>query len=531
MLVHLPLSAIFRHRRIDAASCFRLMAHCVHPLRPLGKDKLFFTLRNDLGYYHNVALSISLTLHGVAEEEILRLIYAALARVVEKHPILFAVPVSELDPESAAETSVEAPRKACFKRLPQIKLSEVVSVLVRDSSLPSSAKESKAETTFDEEHDLVLQQIHNDTFDRGKAQWRILVLRDTCAVASTDANVGLTLAFIYHHALADGISGLAFLKELIAALRELLPKKEYESVDIVFAKEGALLPPLQGWNRVALGATQQQQEQQQNSEHLHSTNLWLGNKPHNTLPLTSRFTSFTFSSRTTQTLLSIISEHKTSVTPFLQTVLAASIFCTVADDFDRLVGLCSYSLRSYLDNLPESAIGLFIGGSRTEYLRKQFHRSRNDAKCGGNLATGVDFWREVDRTKSSLVAAVNKAIKPTPISDPGLLGESEQKEMLSWLKGLIDNPRVASFDLNNIGKYEAIGFEDCSNNEEANRITLGRTVFSASQSAIGSALKVNVVTGPTNQMTIGFAWQNEVHDEQIVRSIIDRFRREIELLK
>ncbi|OQE44799.1 hypothetical protein PENCOP_c002G07710 [Penicillium coprophilum] len=491
-------------------------------MRPLGRDELFFTLRNSLGYYQNVALSVSMTLRGVAEEALLPLIHTALALTAEKHPILFAVPVSEPCSESDINPRAKASSEAFFQRLPFIKLSNVVSVHGRNSSsLPCECKNS-AETAFDLEYDHVLQQIHNTPFKERQVQWRMLVFRDTSLTPISEAEMSFTLAFVYHHALADGLSGVVFMKGLVAALVGMLSKeKQHGDVDMIFAKEEALLPPLQGWKCAATVQNTSPQEQQKPAS-LDSPNLWLGTQPLNATPVTSRFTSFTVSSQTTKALLTSVSEHKTSLTPFLQTLLTASIFHVVASDFNQVRGLCSISLRPFLETFPEDAVGCFIGGSSTEYHRNQFYDTAKDqTSCDVNLTKGIDFWNEVDRTKENLVTAVNKAISALPISEAGV---GDQITMLPWLKSLINAPRVASFDLNNLGKFDVDGLADCLENSEGSRICLGRVVFSASQSAIGSALKINVITGPRGDMTVGFAWQKEVHDEQIVRSIIDKFR-------
>ncbi|KAJ5758964.1 hypothetical protein N7520_006120 [Penicillium odoratum] len=498
-------------------------------MRPLGKDELFFTLRNSLGYYQNVALSISLTLRGVAEEALLPLIYTALSQVAGNHPVLFAVPVSEPCSESDPNPSAKARPEGFFQQLPFIKLSDVVSVLERnDSSLPCECKTS-AETAFDVEYDHVLQLMHNTPFKERQVQWRLLIFRDAGLPAVSDADTRFKLAFVYHHALADGLSGVVFMKGLVAALAGMLSKeKQLGDVDVVFAKEEALLPPLQSWKCAATVEDASPQEQQ-GPANLHSKKMWLGTQPLNATPVTSRFTSFTISYQTTKALLMTVSEHKTSLTPFLQTLLTASIFHAVASDFDQVRGLCSISLRPFLEAFPEDAMGCFIGGSSTEYLRDQFYDSANgETSRDVNLTKGIDFWNEVDRTKENIVTAVNKAIKALSISEAGV---GEQITMLPWVKSLINAPRIASFDINNLGKFDADGLAGCLENSKESRICLGRVVFSSSQSAIGSALKLNVITGPRGEMTVGFAWQNEVHNEQIVQSIIDKFRCELELIR
>lgn len=285
-------------------------------------------------------------------------------------------------------------------------------------------------------------------------------------------------------------------------------------------------------------ASQQQQEADRVDHHSASTKVWVGGNKHlNTLPLTSRFTSFTLSSRTSQTLLSAVSKHKTTLAPFLQTLLAASIFSAVPEDYDGVLGQCSFSLRPHLEEFPEDAMGLFVSGCGTEYLRERL--DDNGAGLGsdgvGTLTTWVGFWNEVDRTKRSLLAAINTAVESPRVPETDLAGKDVDKlnAMTCWMKGLINSPRVASFDINNLGRFNNNGRDDSQTTleSEASHISIGRVIFSASQSAMGSALKVNVVTGPRGDMTFGFAWQNEVHDEQVVCRIVDTFRREIELMK
>lgn len=485
-------------------------------MRPLGEEELYFTLRNDLGFYHNVAQTIHLTISDLSDEGLLHPIYAALASVVKRHPILFAVPVCTYAAESSDSVQDHGQSRAYFEQLPQINLTDVV--ILQDGEDSSAATQSRQETTFDKSHDSFLERIHNTPFEKNKPLWKVVILRSVGTAGAEKINVNVKLSFVYHHAIGDGLSGLIFLQNLVNSLEEMLQSGQHDQFEqIVCPGEKKLLPPLGSLRRSRKVILSPEQDQVKEPAKPNPGTLWLGHDPINRSPATTCFTSYTFSPQATKRLLSTVSRQKTSLTPFLQTLLAASIFHVVSNTYEYVFNFCSINLRPYVEESLEDVMGSFVAGCRMDYERGQFRS--NNASNGDIDSFSAEFWERVQANKTDLLLAVDKSVKGLSTAESSPNTATDPSKMLNWMKNLVDAPRNASFDLNNLGKFS------CS---ETDRIKLGRVIFSASQSVIGSALKVNVVTGPNGDMTIGFAWQKEVHDEKTMYNIIDRFRHGIE---
>lgn len=486
-------------------------------IRPLGDDELYFTLRNDLGFYHSVAQSIQLTIPSLPDDGLLQPIYATLASVMKRHPILFAVPVCTYANEPPISADEQSQSRAVFEQLSQINLQDVVTL--EDAEDTSAATQSSQGTTFDKSYDSFLENIHNTPFKKNKAQWKVILLRSVRADASEQSDFNLKVSFVYHHAIGDGLSGLVFLQDFVNILAEVLQSgKHHEYDQVVSPGEKTLLQPLVSLRRCSKVILSTEQDQAKEAIKPNPGTLWLGKDPVNRFPATTRFTSYTFSAQATKRLLSRVACQKTSVTPFLQTLLAASILHMAPETYEHVSGFCSINLRPYIEESLEDVMGSFVAGCRMDYDRCQFRYSSDDSN-GGIGIFGTEFWERVQKNKTDLLRAVDKSVKGLSTEEASSDAATDPSKMLNWMKNLVGAPRNASFDLNNLGKFS------CAKKD---RMKLGRVVFSASQPVIGSALKVNVVTGPNGDMTVGFAWQKEVHDEKTMYTIIDKFRRGIE---
>lgn len=168
-----------------------------------------------LGFFNNAGLSAHYKLSessSPAVADLRGLVYAAAGDLLRKHRILFAIPVNEGTPN---------PHFAC---LPWIDLRRSIAFLERSVPLASAAEEQ------DKELDAILEEQHNIDFqtDYGTLPfWRLIILR-------SKGRNDFTASFIYHHAIGDGVSGLAFHKAfcnaLEAASSSTLPPDRAENI-------------------------------------------------------------------------------------------------------------------------------------------------------------------------------------------------------------------------------------------------------------------------------------------------------------
>ena len=366
--------------------------------------------------------------------------------------------------------------------------------------------------------DAELEREHNRGFTSGLPQWRLLLIRDMGAEAGL---IRFTFSFIYHHALGDGLSGLAFIRCFINSLQ---PPTSSPILRLVPVSWQPLPPNLEelinsvGESADMMVVSDQEKDRPAVSKVVPSSGesapkVWLGSIPVNKVPASSRFISLTIPPHDTQRLRQICSARLASMTPLLQTIVAKSIFLAIPSEFDQLRGLCSLNLRPYLDNIAvQNSMGNYVGGFANIYNRKSFMDQETNLQGSGNET----FWKEVKRTKDSISSAIDAEKKKIQTISSKPAGSSAKTQipadMITWMQGLIGQPRVASFDINNLGTIAL-------DQGVVGDVELGKVVFSASQSAIGSALKINIVTSPQGHMVIGLAWQHDIIEDDVIRKI------------
>lgn len=448
-----------------------------------------------------------ITLPEISEEQFLPTVHRAIASTVQQHPMLQVNLAHELDD------------KVSFSPLEIIRLLDVLTC--RTWAFNDFGND-------DVGLDAELEREHNRAFVSGLPQWRLLLMRDT--EVNLVGLIRFTFSFFYHHVLGDGLSGLAFLKCFVNSL-QLPPTSDPISPTLPVSSQ-ALPPNVEELtSMVEKGADEMVSDQEKkdppiskvipaSSESESPPKVWIGSIPVNTLPVSSRFSSFTVPPRETQILRQICSAQSVSMTPLLQTIVAKSVFLAIPSDFDQLRGLCSLNLRPHLDNsVVQTAMGNYVGGFATVYNRKSLVGKETNLQ--GSRDEG--FWKEVRRTKESTLAAIDTEKKKIEMtSRPAPSGVKTQGlDMVTWMQGLIGQPRVASFDINNLG---TVAF----NQGVLGTVELGKVVFSASQSAIGSALKINIVTSPKGYMVIGLAWQQEVINDGLAPKIVETVKNLID---
>lgn len=117
-------------------------------------------------------------------------LYKALARVIQEHPALSIIGISQPSDKTTGH------HRLWEARIPRIDLNDVVKFVddISDDDLSMAQ-------IFEAQHN---QQF--DTEDFTKPWWRIIVINAHHVI------------FVYHHSIGDGISGYAFHRSLLAAL-------------------------------------------------------------------------------------------------------------------------------------------------------------------------------------------------------------------------------------------------------------------------------------------------------------------------
>lgn len=429
-------------------------------------------MRSHLGIYLNVGMTASYSC--IRREPLKTAIFRALADVISQHPSLSAIPI---DIHGA---------NPYFARIPQIDLERVVTFMEAKEEL-----RDEVNPRIDE----MLEDQHNRPFTLGTQPspfWRVLVLSN----ATNDTR--FVASFIFHHCLADGLSGVAFHRALAISLSS---SSSEESKPIVGSSTIPLLPELEQLPRFGTA------DQRPTSEH-HSLDSspglresWAGNCRTQSLPVRSRFRSTRISEGATRSFMRECKANATSLTAAMQTLISESLFRILPPRITTLQSDCPVSLRNWLpEPITNESIGNF-GGSFSQIHRRQ-----------------TFSWDEARRCRKTISQIMDEKGHGMPFSHP----EEMAADLKSWFECKIGKPRISAFELSNVGRLLAT--------EDLRLCRLDTLLFSQSAGATSAALKISLATGPDGALTIGISWQQGIVDEDVVAHLLQDLPKRIRAL-
>ncbi|KAF2728216.1 hypothetical protein EJ04DRAFT_581496 [Polyplosphaeria fusca] len=459
-------------------------------LRPCGHIEKYSTSRHHLKIYNNVACAASYS-RPASSTSLQAIIFEALRAVIKTHPILSAIPLDEDKPETY------------FARLPSINLDTCVTFVERKASIPSHNES-------DQELDALIQAQHNLAFKDSigtKPFWRLVVLHPTSSTTN------FTLIWVFHHALADGTAGLIFHRTFVSALRSLPPALPEESNPLVTPPSTPLIPPLEDLHPLPLSFWFILKTLWGSWFPSRPASLWTGSSIPSPPAQSSNLRTLILSASTTEKLLALSRANKTSLTATLETLVASAVFTLLDQKHTTLRVDGPISLRRFLTLKDqgqgiEDALGTFTG--------QYFHTHTRASEAGDAIS-----WPEARAVRSSITTELAKNGKDSTV---GLL--RWVSDLQKFFEEKVGQPRGGTFELSNVGVFEARGGGNKGENEESWRI--GRVVFSQSMGTTGPAFSCSVVTGADGCCVLAFNWLEEGPGELDVEKVMQEVRKRID---
>ncbi|PWW73271.1 hypothetical protein C7212DRAFT_300064, partial [Tuber magnatum] len=459
------------------------MEDIAETLRALGLYERYSTTRHTLNLYNNVGLTAHYTLPPALLTK--PRIFSALKALINLHPPLAVTILGE---------NTREPR---FARLKSIDLEEVVQTIL----LPGE------DTTA--ELDTVLSEQHSRGFELGRVPgWRCLILRDYEAeigdvAAVGGGNGGVWISFVYHYAIADGVSGLTLHKSLLTALSRPHKNPSFAGRYIVHPQRKpypssleSLIPlPLslprivsEVWSKVCFPPPP-------------PPTLYTGS-PTSACPTPETtktiYKSLHFSARTLEALLSVSRRENTTITSLLTAIIATATFQAIPGKFDKLTSSTPINLRRYVptERIQEAAIGAYVASLRSEYSRSPLTSS--------NL---FSFAREH-------TAQINDRLDAgTADLDVGML--RWVSDFFAFFKGKLGKQREDSFAVSNVGAWDG-------------KVGVDRVVFSQSGGVIGAAMEWCAVGVRGGGLVLGCAGCEGVVEARVLERVLEGVRRGVE---
>lgn len=425
--------------------------------------------RSQLGVYQKVAVTARYRISSNNDTDITDLksrLYAALAAVVSRHPILSATVVNS---ES-------------FARLPYIDLDQVVTFSQIKTLDDIDGKFTALDRFLENEH------IRPWDLSAALPLWRIHVLQ------KHGDNSGFLLSYYFHHASGDTKSALVFHEGLEEALNDARPEIESGSVSsksvskIPTPTDLSVLPPLDDFPQHSASAGTGHSGAQESKS---PSGVWTGGVQ--SLPVQTRVRSLWLSAEQSARLARRCKKNGVSITAALQPMLAAALFTHIPEEYTTLKTSIPVSLRGWLPSpIAADSMGVFIDTFPETYHRQPFS------------------WDEAKRTKRT----IDKVVQNRRVGDL-----VEKLSHISDVKAEVDEklgrPRSDSMELSNVGKLAPL--------QSGKEYQIESLLFSQSAGALSPAIKISVVTGRDGRLTFGFSWQEGVVDDGLMEKVIEEF--------
>lgn len=434
-------------------------------------------------------------------------IYAACGALITQHPSLSAIAVGE-------DTN-----NPLFVRLPEISLDECVLFQDRRRHVPTSSSSSTtAHDGRDVELDELLSSQHNTPFTPPAPFWRLCILTDP----GGENPYRFTAAFVFHHAIGDGMSGAAFHRAFYHALSQAVQQ-----------------PPLNDLPSDMVTVPSPQTPLHPNVEEIHSLpvtylhlvtvlfreklwaaprdpELWTGAKI--ITPLDTQVRSLRVSRSATRALADLCRANGTTVGAALQTLVAGALFIYLPENFTKLHCACPVSMRRWLSHsiVPKDAavnvddcMGVWVQDSSEDYSRDKFPSS-----------TCLP-WDEARRSRSNIEHVLSLQAKNAGVSLLRYMRDYQRELFLPK----VGQERESSYEVSNLGAFRTRRkrLEDRGQDQPE----IGQMVFSQSGSVTGSAMSVSAITGEDGCLTLAFSRQKGVVEDDLIESVMETVREEI----
>jgi hypothetical protein len=460
-----------------------------------GHVEKFSTSRHHLGFYNNVQMTASYQ-NANSTIPLQDLVFHALRQVIGQHPILSAIPVDE------DKTT------AYFVRLPKVDLRTCAQFVERQTPVPKEGER-------DEELDSIIEAQHNKNFkeDYGsKPFWRLIVL------SSPSSTTSFSASWVFHHAIADGTSGVVFHRSFFAALRSIAADA-VTSDPVVDPPKTDLIPPLEVLHKLPLTWLYLAKAQWYDWFPKKRATLWTGGNITFDPSVAARthLSCLNFSRETTDSLLKLSRENKTTLTATVQCLIAAAtLFNLDKSKYDRLHVPGAVTCRRYLTLAPEQGhIDNAIGTWVTLYF---FDHKRNSASSPstskeGKEETVLDLfsWDEARRLRGEIQKELSKNMKNSVINLFRWI-----PDFVEYYQSKVDKPRTQSFEVSNVGVFKPKEGEG-----EGEGWKVGRCVFSQCAPVAGSAFEVGVVTGGDGALSLGLSWPDGAVEDELIKKIVE----------
>lgn len=341
--------------------------------------------------------------------------------------------------------------------------------------------------------------------------WKLNVYHDSSKSSDT-----LHIAFIYHHALLDGLSGAIFHSSLRAALNEAKPSPRFANdMQIKVQQPLSLAPPIESlvnfnlsWGFLIGKVLEEYGPQRffgKKNDHFAGLDCEISDL----YPFQTQLRLLTINSDTVNSLLTKCKSKKVSMSVLLSVILARSL-AVARDSSEAFIGSLPYTLKRVSGTDYQSMVNQ-TSALETEYSSNLLEELRGLDLDKRPFDAAVSLWalaeKESARLQSHLTnCRVNNLVGLLPYV-------SDHHE---FYRKKLGKKRELTFELSNIGVIKP-----GATSSDSWRIE--KAIFTQGAAVVGPALNVNVASVLEGPMSMTFSWQNKIVEESVVITTMETF--------
>lgn len=426
-------------------------------------------------------------------------IFQALKEVIQQHAILGVIPVNEDKPDPY------------FGRLHQFDLQDVVRFVTRE-------KPRDPNNDSDPELDAILEHEHNINFKQRYGElpfWRLVILQESSLHESTPCE--FIACFFVHHAIGDGLSGMAFHRSFLAALVAL--EKNDSLIETVYADEAFtvvppqkdLIPNLEALRPLPISISFLLATVWNELIPRWYSRVWTGmNITTDTAYRKTRFRAFSVPAALTTTLTAMARANETTLTGIMEAILSFTVFANLPTEFNVLKVAGPISLRPVLpgDQVDNDSIGTWSNSYVQEHYRPQ------TSSLDSNTAY---LWNEARNVRSTIKTELSKKGSNARTGLLKFAGDSHK-----FFEKTIGGARGESIELSNLGVFQP------RENAGSAEWKVDRVLFSQAGNVVGSPLQVMLATGGDGCLNIGLSWLEGIVETQWAEKVMSDFKENIQ---
>ncbi|BCR99203.1 putative NRPS-like protein biosynthetic cluster [Aspergillus luchuensis] len=449
-------------------------------LRRAGPLEKFFLARA-LTEHANVAISATYILPEAFTLPTQEYVYKALGTLISKNAALSAIPVKD-------------DNDTWFFRLPEIDLGQTVSFQKRTRDYPA---EEKPDTELCE-----LLQVHQKAeFIAPLPFWRLIVLTETNGQR-------FTAIYIFHHVIADGISGKAFHETFLEALHDAaISLTSGEATrQVIQSPKLSMLPNLEAVHPCSMSFTFLLKQFFQHKIYPYrDPGLWTG--PKSSKPFDIEIRQIVIPETVSTALRNRCRQNQATITSAIHTAVARSLLAHLPEEYTRLEAFSAMSSRRWLkeeEGITDQSMGVWVMDFRESFFRKQMDQYSSDS-----------FPWEVARASCATIKQVlSREGKDTSV---GLL---KYADMWKYIQSQIGKDRDRSFKTSNLGVVK-------SAQEGESWPQIRQMMFTQPFDGLSAPLAVSSITGGDGCLVLGIIWQKGLAESEMFEGVVDGIATEL----